>query len=108
MTRITLDTDTSDCPGAVCKIVADDGRNILVQYDTDACGVASSFGWSPSCMPAPSRKDRGWMCYHAHTNGTVDCPDCDTKASAFLRDALLFIEEHDGESVDDPGYFDGE
>lgn len=107
MTRITLDTDTSDCPGAVCKIVADDGRDILVQQDTDACGIASSFGWSPSA--APTHTGPGLtMCYHDHTDGTIDCPDCGTKSAEFLSYAMQFLDENDGKSVDDPGYFDNE
>lgn len=103
--RITLDTDTSDCPGAICKIVADDGRDILVQTDWDAPGIASTFGWFVSNNPGPNGPH--FFCFHSGTDGTIDCPDCGTTAATFINDAIEFIRDHDGESVDDPGYFDG-
>lgn len=100
--KITLDTDVSDAPGAVCKIVADDGRDILVQQDWDAPGIASTFGWSPSRIASRSG------CKHTGTDGTIACPECGQAAQCFIVDAILWIDDHDGESVDDPGYFDGE
>lgn len=100
--RITLDTDTSDCPGAVCKIVADDGRDILVQQDWDAPGIARTFGWNIGDIVGTIP-----TCRHPHTDGTVDCPDCFLKAGVFIHDARHWLDMHDGESVDDPGYFDG-
>lgn len=94
---ITLDTDTSDCPGAICKIVSDDGRDVLVKTDWDAPGVASTFGWSVSQV--------GSGCEHDGTDGTVACKACGTTAGKFIEAAIDFINEHDGEAVEDPGYF---
>lgn len=107
MTRITLDTDTSDCPGAVCKIVADDGRDVLVQSSDDACGVASSFGWNICGVQTAAFRLIRYVCMHKGTDGTVRCRDCGVTPERFREAALDYIAENDGESVDDPGYFDG-
>ena len=98
--KITLDADTSDCPGAVCKILSEDGRSVLVQVDYDAPGVASSFGWTISSV-RPENK-----CEHNHTDGTVDCPDCGVKAIDFISEASDWITANDGAETDDPGYFE--
>jgi hypothetical protein len=68
---------------------ADDGREILIQTDWDFPGVASTFGWSP--------------CECGRTDGTVDCPH--RAASAMIAEAAQYLDDHVGESVDDPGYF---
>lgn len=99
MSKITLDADTSDCPGCVCKVLADDGRSRLVQSDYEAPGVASSFGWSV-------RRVRRKRCQHDGTDGTIDCPGCGTKASQFIQSAQAYIESHDGKRVEDCGYFE--
>lgn len=97
--KIILDSDTSDCRGAICKILNhNEKRSILVQCDYDACGVANSFGWSV-------KKVRRKGCSHSHTDGTVDCPDCGTKAMTFISSAIDYINNNDGKTVEDPGYF---
>lgn len=102
MSKIQLDTDTSDCPGAVCKLWIDRpgeaSDSYLVQADYDAPGVASAFGWSVSQVG-----DGG--CEHRGTDGTVDCRDCGTKSTAFIAAAIDFLNDHDGDEVEDPGYF---
>lgn len=45
--NITLDSNPSDAPCCL-KLIADDGRDILIQTDWDYPGVASTFGWSIS------------------------------------------------------------
>jgi hypothetical protein len=104
MSRIILDSDTSDCPGAVCKILNADNENhnILVQTDWDAPSVASSFGWN---MREVQVQNAG-SCNHSHTDGTVDCPDCGIKATTFINAAIEWINDNDGVDADDPGYFD--
>lgn len=99
MSKITLDADTSDCPGCVCKVLSDDGRSVLVQEDHGAPGVASSFGWSV-------RRVRRKGCSHDGTDGTIDCKSCGATASQFIQSAQEFIEANDGKTVDDPGYFE--
>lgn len=64
----------------------------LVQTDWDYPGVASTFGWSPC---------------HPETDGTVDCPVCGKSVSELIQEAGEYLDEHIGDSVEDPGYFDG-
>lgn len=107
---ITLDSDTSDCPGAVCKIVSEDGKDILVQQDWDAPGVASTFGWDMSEVQLLDEDDQPVhqnKCYHNHTDGTVDC-HCGVTASQFISAAIDWINSNDGAEAEDPGYFDNE
>lgn len=92
---ITLDTSERY---AICKIVSDDGRDILVQTDYSAPGVASTFGWSLQSV--------GEGCDHDGTDGTTDCKTCGCTAGQFIAAAIDYINDHDGESVEDPGYFE--
>lgn len=69
-------------------LVADDGAEVLVQTDWDFPGVASTFGWCP--------------CHCGTTDGTVDCPH--NTASEMIA-AAAYLDDHVGESVEDPGYF---
>jgi hypothetical protein len=70
-------------------LVAGDGRDVLIQTDGDFPGVASSFGWVP--------------CPCGRTDGTVNCPH--KAASAMIAEAAQYLDDHVGESVEDPGYF---
>lgn len=70
-------------------LVADDGRELLVQTDWDFPGVAQTFGWSP--------------CPCGETDGTIDCPH--RAADDMIVDARDFLQERVGEPADDPGYF---
>lgn len=63
---------------------------MLVQTDWDWPGLASSFGWI--------------ACKCGRTDGTVDCAH--RKAGAMIADARDYLEAHDGESIEDPGYFE--
>ena len=71
-------------------IVAEDGRDILIQTDFDYPGIASTFGWSP--------------CDCGATDGTVDCGH--KAASQMIAEAQMFLDDNIGESVEDPGYFE--
>lgn len=98
--NIVLDADTSDCPGAICKVLnSTESRSILVQQDTDAPGVASAFGWSPRYVTSIAG------CRHLTTDGTVDCQECGVKAIQFIESAIEFLNDNDGAVADDPGYF---
>jgi hypothetical protein len=72
-----------------------DGRTALIQSDWEYPGVASNFGWVPCCGSG-------------HTDGTVDCPDCGAKASDLIQSAREWLDDHIGETIEDPGYFGGE
>ena len=70
-------------------LLADDGCDILIQTDWDYPGVASTFGWCP--------------CDCGETDGTVDCPH--RTASDMISEAGEYLDDHIGNTVDDPGYF---
>lgn len=96
--RITWNTDVKApcCPG---EIVADDGQTVLVQTDWDFPGVASSFGWDIASVAV----ERG--CLHSGTDGTIRCPNCRLQPGDFIDAAREWLDDHDGATADDPGYF---
>jgi hypothetical protein len=96
---ITLDSNPSDAPGCL-KIVASDGRTRLIQTDYDWPGIASVFGWSVADVRTPSD------CQHEGTDGTIACPSCHLSASEFIQAAREWIDDNDGATTADPGYFD--
>ncbi|MGE0533460.1 MAG: hypothetical protein AB7O68_00695 [Pirellulales bacterium] len=70
-------------------VQADNGANLLVQVDWDMPGLASAFGWV--------------ACFCGETDGTVDCPH--RKAREMISSAREYLDQHVGESAEDPGYF---
>lgn len=72
-------------------IVAEDGRDILIQSDWDFPGTASTFGWE--------------ACPCGRTDGTVDCAH--RTRSEMMAEAWDFLTAHIGTTVPDPGYFEG-
>lgn len=98
--KITLDANPHDAPCCL-KIVAEDGRDILVQTDWDWPGVASTFGWSlADCQWTNADK-----CEHSGTDGTIPCPQCAMTVSIFLKSARDWMDDNDGAEAEDPGYF---
>ena len=87
--RVRLEQATG-CGGNVWLLVADDGREVAFQTDWDWPGLASNFGYV--------------SCECGRTDGTVDCPH--KTASRMIADAYDFLLEHEGETVEAPGYFD--
>lgn len=79
----------------------DTGKDKLIQTDWDYPGLASTFGWSTTLT-----NDCDGIHDHQSTDGTVDCEYCGTTASEFISDAASYLDDHIGEVVDDPGYFD--
>ena len=67
-----------------------DGREIYVQSDVDYPAIASDFGWV--------------ACPCGMTDGTIDCKH--RKVIDMIVEAREFLDEHDGEEIEDPGYFD--
>jgi hypothetical protein len=70
-------------------LVAENGRQLMVQADWDFPGLASTFGWSP--------------CSCGETDGTVDCSH--RTADDMIVEARDFLQERVGDTTDDPGYF---
>jgi|GEM_PF-5509400 hypothetical protein len=98
--KITLDSNPSDAPCCL-KIISDDGRDLLIQSDYDFPGIANAFGWNMRSV----QNDNG-TCEHTHTDGTIDCPDCGIKALTFIHAAREWLDDNDGATAEDPGYFD--
>lgn len=107
MSKIILDTDARGC---VCKILqaGRESQSVLVQTDYESPSVASSFGWSIRSVQNETDRRYGVICDHQHTDGTIDCPACGIKASAFIAAAQEWIDENDGIEAEDPGYFQGD
>ena len=60
-----------------------------IQTDWDYPGVATTFGWC--------------ACDCGFTDGTVDCEH--RTASEMITEAGEYLDDHIGDTVDDPGYF---
>lgn len=125
--KITWDDCVYGCLG---QVIAEDGQTLVVQLDYDAPGIAEAFGWSTTdlqlcrkCrkeLPETDedcddedikceecgRKKGNSVCDHSSTDGTVDCKECGITANQFIVAALNFLHENDGETADDPGYFE--
>lgn len=104
--KITWDTEVNApcCPG---QIVAEDGRSILIQTDYDFPGIATTFGWDKGTIQIIRIGNPDWEeCEHYSTDGTIDCPDCGINSLTFIDSAREFLENNDGATVEDPGYFD--
>jgi hypothetical protein len=77
-------------PGGVYyELTAEDGRSQIFQTDWDYPGLASNFGYVP--------------CECRATDGTVDCPH--KSATEMIGAAAEFLDELDGATCEDPGYF---
>ena len=66
------------------------GDSVLIQSDWDYPCVASNFGWL--------------ACDCGETDGTVDCPH--RTASEMIAGAAKYLDNHIGDTIDDPGYFE--
>ena len=75
-------------------IVAEDGRDILVELDWDQPSIASNLGYVPckKCLDDMENHD-----------GTVDCAH--KTAGEMISGAYDFLMDHLEEPFDDPGYF---
>jgi len=101
VSTITLGRDNG--PMHFPLIIAEDGRDILVQTDGDYPGVAGTFGWSLPALVLPD----GSFCPSDHdgTDGTVECPTCHQPAAYFIEAAGAFLRDEVGLTAEDPGYF---
>jgi hypothetical protein len=71
-------------------LIAEDGREIIFQSDWDYPSLAGNFGYVP--------------CECGRTDGTINC--IHKTAIEMISAAVDFLNEHDGDSVEDPGYFE--
>jgi hypothetical protein len=95
----------SDPPLRMPIVLNEDGREILVQTDYDYPGIAESFGWSVSSVEEGKPHSFSLPCEHRETDGTIECPACGEPASSFITAARDWLDEHEGATADDPGYF---
>jgi len=86
--RLTIKITLQSGDFGTYLLVAEDGRDLLIQTDWDFPGIASTFGWRP--------------CRCGETDGTVDCPH--KTAGQMIDEARAYLDDHIGDSVDDPGY----
>lgn len=70
--------------------VNDGSRSVIIQTDWDYPGVASNFGFV--------------ACECGETDGTVDCPH--HTARDMISRAYTYLCEHEGKTIEDPGYLD--
>lgn len=110
-------------------------RTLLIQSDWDYPGIAGTFGFSLKSVQKcencdgiitgvdphaktflcdaceEDKEDTGVMennhpcCDHRTTDGTVDCKDCGVPVGAFISAAGDWMDENDGKTTEDPGYF---
>ncbi len=71
-------------------LTAADGRTLPIQVDYDFPGTAGNLGFVP-CEECDE------------TDGTIDCAH--RTASEMISAAAESLNEHSGETFDDPGYF---
>jgi len=93
--KIHIDTDQNPPCGRIyapCRIVAEDGRDIVCNHDLDYPGFANTFGWSvrnvqkcPVCERILTDVD-----YRANK---VNCENCDENEDGYTRFPCC---EHDG------------
>ena len=86
--NISYEISPAEAPGCILISNDRDDRTVLMQVDYDYPGLASAFGWQPCCDA---------------TDGTVDCSH--KNAGEHIHDAYEFLMAHEGEEVEDPGYF---
>lgn len=74
----------------------DTNKSKLIQTDWDFPGIASSFGFIPCECCRIFGSDS--------TDGTVDC--IHKKTSQMIKEARDFLDDHCGDKIEDPGYFE--
>jgi hypothetical protein len=74
---------------------------VLVSADWDYPSLASDFGWDIRSVPSAS----GALCEHDGTDGTIRC-GCGRTATDFITAAAAWLDDHEGDTADDPGYLD--
>lgn len=98
MSKITVERggNYAPCSYIICKVDENgnwdkhnEEQTVLVQVDWDFPPLASNFGFVP--------------CACGETDGTVNCPH--KTASEMITEAAEYLDECEGQIVEDPGYF---
>ncbi len=90
-TKVTLRKGPEGSPNFCFGLYDKDGKcRYFAQADWDYPSLAHACGWSVREV----NKKRG--CDHEGTDGTVDCPECNTKVSEFLSAAYDWLAANDG------------
>jgi hypothetical protein len=76
--------------GYFLVVNVDTGEDLLVQGEFDFPPLASTFGWS-TCHPC--------------TDGTINCHECGATPGELISSAVDFLDDHIGDTAEDPGYF---
>lgn len=89
---------TAQCGILVCK---ECGNPFYpMEVEEDEC---------PDCLGQCEKiKGVSFPCDHSGTDGTIDCPVCGVVVMDFINSAREFLENNDGATVEDPGYFEGD
>ena len=74
-------------------------RGAYFQSDWDWVPLACSLGWNiarvqyrkGAAVPLARRPTAPGACMHRHTDGSVDCPDCNVRAGDFIGAAFDFL-----------------
>lgn len=93
--KVTIERDVNYAPCSYLIVeegysTRDDKHTVLVQSDWDFPALASNLGYIP--------------CKCGETDGTIDCPH--KTVSQMISEAIDYLDEHLGETFDDPGYFE--
>lgn len=67
-------------------------KELVFQDRLGFAELAIGFGWEPCCGTGKSL-------------GVNKCPDCQKNKSAMHHEAFLFLLDHEGEEISDPGFF---
>jgi hypothetical protein len=96
---IHRDGNYAPCGFLLCRVLDDNGtyepysdnstETILIDYDWDFPDLASNWGFV--------------ACECGETDGTVNCKH--RKTGDMISAAFDWLEDHQGEAVNDPGYF---
>ena len=103
--QIQLD-ELRGIPGYRIVAIGGNGIDLIVQTDWEYPSVARTFGWDMRESQVMNAHYYGQVCEHSSTDGTVKCAECGLTPSTFIADAASYLDEHIGDTAEDPGYFD--
>jgi hypothetical protein len=91
--KFTFDPITYEAMSYGGYLVKDEttGRTVYIQTDLDFPSLAMDFGWSGRLLPKTKLR-------------AVNIKD-DDLTGAEIYSAILYLDEHEGDVVEDPGYF---
>src|SRR5579883_2409988 len=88
-------------PKYQAKLVADDGSVHLIRRKAELCLLARHLGFRREDVLNPFAP----RCEHKFARHGQDCPDCGLPAAVFIKAARDWLDQLDGATVEDPGYF---